>query len=187
MCKKGPILTFRPLKMTFIAIQPNPSYDMLLMSSQRSFVPKKRKSYWGVSEIGPPPPPLKVDAANDDANADDDGLVGIWKAPLPRGTAELKAYISTAIYIFKCTNIIDSSSEIIDMTYMKLAWNLHEILLLVNIFTDMVHTNIHWHVDNNIHWITDTFHVINFGHLQFLHNFERTKFEFLPWKWLVHC
>ena len=27
------------------AIQPNPSYDMLLMSSQRSLMPKKRKSY----------------------------------------------------------------------------------------------------------------------------------------------
>ena len=46
---------------------------------------KKRKSYWSVSEIGPSPP-LKVDA---DA-ADDDGRVGIWKAPLPGGTAELK-------------------------------------------------------------------------------------------------
>ena len=56
------------------------------MSSQRNFMQKKRKSYWGVSEIGPsppPPPPLKVDA-------DDDGRVGIWKAPLPGGTAELK-------------------------------------------------------------------------------------------------
>ena len=30
-------------------------------------------------------PPLKVDA-----DADDDGQVGIWKAPLPGGTAELK-------------------------------------------------------------------------------------------------
>ena len=38
---------------------------------------KKRKSYWSVSEIGPPPPPLKVDA--DAADADDDGRVGIWK------------------------------------------------------------------------------------------------------------
>ena len=38
-------------------------------------MPKKKiKSYWGVSEIAPPP--LKVDA--------DDGQVGIWKAPLPR-------------------------------------------------------------------------------------------------------
>ena len=46
---------------------------------------KKRKSYWSVSEIGPSPP-LKVAA---DA-ADDDGQVGIWKAPLPGGTAELK-------------------------------------------------------------------------------------------------
>ena len=48
---------------------------------------KKRKSYWSVSEIGPSPP-LKVDA--DAADADDDGQVGIWKAPLPGGTAELK-------------------------------------------------------------------------------------------------
>ena len=53
------------------------------MSSQRSLMPKKRKSYWSVSEIGPSP--LKVDA--DDA----DGRVGIWKAPLPGGTAELKS------------------------------------------------------------------------------------------------
>ena len=36
---------FGPVKMTFRAIQPNPSYDMLLMSSQRSFMPKKEKSY----------------------------------------------------------------------------------------------------------------------------------------------
>ena len=52
---------------------------------------KKRKSYWSVSEIGPSP--LKVDAdANADAAADDDGRVGIWKAPLPGGTAELKMH-----------------------------------------------------------------------------------------------
>ena len=56
-------------------------------------MPKKRKSYWGVSEIGPSP--LKVDADDadaddDDDDADDDGQVGIWKAPLPGGTAELK-------------------------------------------------------------------------------------------------
>ena len=50
-------------------------------------MPKKRKSYWSVSEIGPSP--LKVDAADHDAD-DDDGQVGIWKAPLPGGTAELK-------------------------------------------------------------------------------------------------
>ena len=56
---------------------------------------KKRKSYWSVSEIGPSPPPLKVDAdADADAaadDADDDGRVGIWKDPLPGGTAELKS------------------------------------------------------------------------------------------------
>ena len=35
-----------------------------------------------------PFPPLKVDA--DDEAANDDGRVGIWKGPLPGGTAELK-------------------------------------------------------------------------------------------------
>ena len=32
-------------KTTFRVIQPNPSYDMLLMSSQRTFMQKERKSY----------------------------------------------------------------------------------------------------------------------------------------------
>ena len=51
-------------------------------------MPKKRISYWSVSEIGPSPPPhpLKFDADDDEA----DGRVGIWKAPLPDGTAQLK-------------------------------------------------------------------------------------------------
>ena len=40
---KCKILTFRPIEMTFRAIQPNHSYNMLLMSSQRSFMPKKEK------------------------------------------------------------------------------------------------------------------------------------------------
>ena len=53
-------------------------------------MPKKRKSYWSVSEIGPSP--LKVDAADDADDAADDGRVSIWKAPLPDGTAELKTY-----------------------------------------------------------------------------------------------
>ena len=43
---------------------------MLLMSSQRGFMPKKKKSYWRVSEIGPSL--LKVDAADDN-----DGQIGI--------------------------------------------------------------------------------------------------------------
>ena len=55
------------------------------MSSKRSLMPKKEKKR-SVSEIGPSP--LKVDA--DDADDDDDGRVGIWKAPLPDGIAELK-------------------------------------------------------------------------------------------------
>ena len=41
---------------------------------------KLLKRFWYL-----PFPPLKVDA-----DADDDGRVGIWKAPLPHGTAELK-------------------------------------------------------------------------------------------------
>ena len=39
-------------------------------------------------------PPLKVDAADDDDDADD-GRVGILKAPLPGGTAELKTHECT--------------------------------------------------------------------------------------------
>ena len=77
--------------MTFRAIQPNPSYDMLLMSSQRSFMPNKRKRYWSVSEI--PLPKVDDDADDDDADADD-GQIGIWKTPLPLGTAELKTTAS---------------------------------------------------------------------------------------------
>ena len=65
---------------------------MLLMSSQRSCMPKMRKSYWSVSEIGSSP--LKVDA-------DDDGWVGIWKAPLPDDTAELKSGKSRKIYFIQ--------------------------------------------------------------------------------------
>ena len=57
---------------------------------------KKRKSYWSVSEIGPSPLKVDADAADADADAADadadaDGQVGIWKAPLPGGTAELKS------------------------------------------------------------------------------------------------
>ena len=57
------------------------------MSAQRNFMPKqkKKKMYLGESDIGPSP--LKVDA-------DADGRVGIWKAPLSLGTSELtKTYI----------------------------------------------------------------------------------------------
>ena len=69
--------------MTLRAIQPNPSYDMLLMRLAL--------------------PPLKVDAAaddddDDDDDADDDGRVGIWKAPLPDGTAELKMVICDEVF-----------------------------------------------------------------------------------------
>ena len=56
-------------------------------------MPKKRKNYCGVSEIGPSPPKVDADADDDDDDADDDGQVGIWRAPLPGGTAELKTSI----------------------------------------------------------------------------------------------
>ena len=60
------------------------------MSSQRSFMlhrsTPKLKIYWSVSEIGTFPP-FKVDATTDNV----DGQVGIWKALLPYGTAELKS------------------------------------------------------------------------------------------------
>ena len=59
---------------------------MLLMSSQRSFMPKKKKVTEAFLRLAIPL--LKVDAADDD---DDDGQIGIWKAPLPLGTAELKS------------------------------------------------------------------------------------------------
>ena len=73
-CKKGTnldLLTFWPLKMTLRAIQPNPSYDMLLMSSQRSLMPKKRekllKRFWDWPfrplKLTPPPPPTTDESA----------------------------------------------------------------------------------------------------------------------------
>ena len=55
-CKKSKIWPYRPWKMTFRAIQPNLSFDMWFMSPQRSSMPKKKKSYWSVSEIDPSPP-----------------------------------------------------------------------------------------------------------------------------------
>ena len=55
-CKKSQIWPFRPWKITFRAIQPNLSFDMWFMSPKRSFMPKKKKSYWSVSEIDPSPP-----------------------------------------------------------------------------------------------------------------------------------
>ena len=71
-CKRA---KFGPVIMTFRAIQPNPSYDMLLMSSQRSFMPKKRKSYWSISKIcPPPPPPLNLDGRTDRRRTDNSAL-----------------------------------------------------------------------------------------------------------------
>ena len=94
-CKKGKIWPFRPRKMTFRAIQPNLSFDMWLISCQRSFIPKKKKSYWSVSEIDPSPPPLNLDGRTDRQTdrRTNDGQLGIRKAPLPDGTAELKTGI----------------------------------------------------------------------------------------------
>ena len=46
-----------------------------------SFMPNKRKSYWSVSEIAPPP--LNLDGRTD--RQTDEGQLGIRKAPLPLG------------------------------------------------------------------------------------------------------
>ena len=43
--KNVKILTFDLQETTLRVIQPNPTYDMLFMSSQRSFMQKKKKSY----------------------------------------------------------------------------------------------------------------------------------------------
>ena len=72
---------------TFETIQPNPSYDMLLMSSQRS-VNKVMEAFLRLAF-----PLLKVDTADDDdddvAVGDNNKQVGIYlKVPLPLGTAE---------------------------------------------------------------------------------------------------
>ena len=48
--KNVKILTFDLQKTTLRVIQPNPPYNMLFMSSQRSFMEKKKKSYWTVFE-----------------------------------------------------------------------------------------------------------------------------------------
>ena len=69
-CKIWP---YRPWKMTFRAIQPNLSFDMWFMSTQRSSMPKKKKSYWSVSEMDPPPtpppPPLNLDGWTTDKSS----------------------------------------------------------------------------------------------------------------------
>ena len=70
MVLSGQLWPFDLWKWPLDEIKPNPSYDMLLMWSQRSFMSKNIKSYWSVTEIGPSRPLLKVD---DDATADDDG------------------------------------------------------------------------------------------------------------------
>ena len=67
-CKKGQFWPFRPWKMTFRAIQPNLSFDMWFMSPKRSFMPKKKKSYWSVSEIDPSP--LNLDGRDTDRRTD---------------------------------------------------------------------------------------------------------------------
>ena len=70
--------------MTFRAIQPNPSHDLLLMSSQRSFMKKKEKKLLKLFRDCSPPP-LKVDA-------------DIWKAPLPGGTVFKPKRVDSILY-----------------------------------------------------------------------------------------
>ena len=109
-------------------------------------MPKKRKSYWSVYEIGPSPPPLKVDDADADDDADNDGRVSIWKAPLPDGTAELKkscasdlnnvqtdCWATTTWYKFTFGQCI--------YTYRQLCWergNIHCVRPLGRIHTILV-------------------------------------------------
>ena len=91
--KKGKIWPFWPRKITFRAIQQNLSFDMWFISCQRSFIPKKEekllKRFWDrpLPPSPPPPPSILTDRQTDD------GQLGIKKAPLPDGTAELKRYI----------------------------------------------------------------------------------------------
>ena len=66
-CKKSQIW---PWKITFRVIQPNLSFDMWFMSPKRSFMPKKKKSYWSVSEINPSPPPSILTDGRTDGRTD---------------------------------------------------------------------------------------------------------------------
>ena len=85
----GTFLTFWPLKKNLYSDSTKSFLGYII-----NVIPKKLhakiekkllKRFWDW-----PFPPLKVDAAADADDADDDGQVGIWKAPLPGGTAELK-------------------------------------------------------------------------------------------------
>ena len=79
--KKSKIWPYRPWKKTFRAIPPDLSFDMWFMSPQRSSMPKKKKSYWSVSEIDPSPPPQswRTDGQTDRRTdrQTDDGQIGI--------------------------------------------------------------------------------------------------------------
>ena len=78
--------------MTFRAIQPNISFDMWFMSPKRSFMPKKRKSYWSVSEIDPsPPPPSILTDGRTDKHSGFKGYFPLFKIALK--TPVLGAYL----------------------------------------------------------------------------------------------
>ena len=77
--KKSKIWPYRPWKITFRAI-----FDMWFMSPKRSFMPKKKKSYWSVSET---PPPVNLDGRTD-------GQIDIRKAPLPFSAGGAKNCLS---------------------------------------------------------------------------------------------
>ena len=86
-CKKGTILTFWPLKNNLYSDSTKSFLWYVVNVIPKKLHAKKEKKLLKRFWLALPPPPLKVDADDDD---DDDGQVGIWKAPLPDGTAKLK-------------------------------------------------------------------------------------------------
>ena len=65
------------------------------MSSQRNCMPKKIKSYWSISEIGPSPAKVDADVDTDAPDTDNDGQVGIWKSSAARWHSGAKKVIKT--------------------------------------------------------------------------------------------
>ena len=73
---------------------------------------KKRKSYWSVSEIGPSPPPSILTDRRTNRRTDY-GQLGIRKAPLPFGTAELKISNLATQWNYSNLNALDHYQEMI--------------------------------------------------------------------------
>ena len=104
----------------FRAIQPNLSFDMWFMSPKRSFMPKKKKSYWSVSEIDPPPSIL-TDGQTDGRRANQ-----YWKSSAAFRLAELKTCKSykpwsPALCSYYVVHEIIQIHMICDMTILEYA------------------------------------------------------------------